>query len=1074
MLERLADGTGAVVPGADVGLKFLATGQERQSQTSASGEYVFSQLPPGEYEITVTTTGFQTAIVQSIVLAIAQRQVVNVTLQIGQVTEEITVSAEAAQLTDVETASLGQLITRRAIEELPLNGRNYLTLGSLSPGVVPQIPRSQGPASFISATTQREDRSILIGGNRESSSSYLLDGIEVRNPRVGDTSLNPSLDAVQEFKIQRNFFQAEFGFSPGIINVATKGGSNQWHGSAYEFLRNEKLDASNFFSAEAEPFKRNQFGFSAGGPIKKDKIFIFGNYEGLRQKLGIIRRGRFPTTTLLGGDFKAENIIHDPLTFNEGAQTRDPFPNNVIPASRINQISTNFMPFIPVTNSPTVGGVNLSGTPVEQLHDDQINIRGDVLLSNKHSLFGRYSWQDAPLLPASLVPLGGRQVISEGNQSMIQLTSTLTPTTVNVLRASYSYAQLFGQQVVVDSDLASEIGIKNISTVERNWGVPRVSWEGFGGIGSDGLTQGNVMNNYEVSDSVSVVKGSHSIKFGGGIRQSRMFLDSDNSPRGAFAFAPVFTSALDANGDPLDGSGHSVADFLLGFPQRQSGALGTTQTHFRFYASHIYIQDDWKVTPELTVNIGLRWEYMSPPLAEELDHVNGFNFDSDPTNKGLQLFPSLGQIKDTIIDRDLNGWAPRLGIAWNPSFDRTLVIRAGAGMYYDQTQMNEVQFTTNSPPGFTQQNQVYTGRGLPPAEFGVNTLPFVPLVPIDENYETPAGSFPFALELDGKKPRSYMWSFSIQKSFATNWLAEVAYVGSQGRRLSKRFNGDAPVTPGVLYEATPGVRRFPGITGILYSTSAGKSSFNALNLKLERRFASGVSLLGAYSWGHSIDDDSGGSFGTPNLNPANFELDKGSSDFDIRQRFVTSIIYELPFGRGKAHLNSVGRAADLVVGGWQFNTIASFQSGVNRSVTASNRSGIPFVSQRADFAGIDPKSSFTTADGKSITPEDDFGGSNSDLFWFNPNAFSQPGVGRLGTSGRDIMSGPGFWNFDMSVFKNFPVSEQVKVQFRAEFFNAFNTARFNPPAMNVTSAAFAQITGAQRPRVIQLGLRLTF
>src|SRR5258708_31354882 len=321
----VTDASGSVVPNATITVTQAETGFERQATTAASGDYVLPQLPPGKYLMNVRATGFQTTVVKDVVLAIAQREVVNINLNVGQVSEQVTVTGEAAQLKEAETASLGQLIERRVIQDLPLNGRNSLTLGSLSPGVVPQIPSSQGPASFVSSTTGRPDRSILVGGQRESSTSYLLDGVELRNPRVGDTSINPSVDAVQEFKIQRNFFQAEFGNSPGIINVATKSGSNEWHGSAYELLRNNKMDARNFFSSVPEPFKRNQFGGSVGAPILKDKLFVFGSYEGFLQRLGSVQRGLFPTQKLLGGDFTGENLIYDPLTVDAATGTSQIF-----------------------------------------------------------------------------------------------------------------------------------------------------------------------------------------------------------------------------------------------------------------------------------------------------------------------------------------------------------------------------------------------------------------------------------------------------------------------------------------------------------------------------------------------------------------------------------------------------------------------------------------------------------------------------------------------------------------------------------------------------------------------------
>ena len=1062
------DESGSVVPGAKVVVALAATGLQREATTDQAGEYVIPQLPPGVYKVTVQASGFQTAVAENVTLSIAERGVINVSLKVGQLTEQVTVSEGVTPLIETETSSLGQVITRRVIHDLPLNGRNYITLGSLSPGVVPQLPPSTGPASFIGATTQRPDRSILIGGQRESSTSYLFDGVELRNPRVGDSSLTPSIDAVQEFKIQRNFFQAEFGNSPGIINVASRGGNNDLHGAVFWFLRNDAMDARNFFAPSVEPFKRNQFGASAGGPVKKEKVFLFGNYEGFRQRLGVIQRGIYPTQTQLSGNFTGGPPLYDPLTFNATAGTRAPFGGNQIPSQRFNRVSRNLMPYIPVTNNPVVSGANLQGTPVQRLDDDQVTARGDWIISSQHSLFGRFTWQDAPLFPAALPPLAGRQVTSKGVSAVAQLTSTLTPAVVNVFRAAYGYANLFGKQVAVDRDLANEIGITGVSRTPLNWGVPTVGFQGYSGIGSDGLTQGNVIHNYQVSEALTWVRRGHTFKFGYEVRQSRNLLDSDNSPRGSFTFNASYTAALDpATGNPVARTGEPVADFLLGYPTNMSGAVGTSLTHFQFHTHNLYAQDDWKITPELTLNYGLRWEFIGPPepIAQELNHVYGFDF-----NTGRQLFPVLGQIRGSVIQPDYKDFAPRLGLAYNPRWMPSVAIRAGIGFYFDQTQMNETQFITNGPPVFRQQNLNSTGRGLPPFELGVNALPVVPVPPVDANYQTPPGTFLFAQEIDGRKPRVAMWTYSMQKSFAQNWMVEVAYVGSRGARLSKRYNSYANATPGILYDVTPGVAtRYPNLNGMLYSSQSGWSRFHALNLRVERRFANGLSLLGAHTWAKSIDTDSGGSWGTPNLNPANFVLDIGPSDYDIRHRFVTSVLYELPLGKGKPYLSGVSRAANLVVGGWQLNGIISWQSGVRRIVSAPNTTTLGFVSQRADATGVGLYSTFG-----SITPREDFGGSNKARYWINPAAFAATQPLKFGTSGRNIISGPAWWNYDLSAFKNFPFTEQVYLQFRVEAFNAFNNVQFNPPDLNVVSSSFGTLQSAQRPLVMQLALRLNF
>jgi hypothetical protein len=1064
----ITDESGSIVPQVTITVTEEGTGSARTVKNAGNGEYSVPQLSPGRYTVRAEASGFRTAVASGVNLDIAQRTRIDFTMRVGEVKQEVEVTARA-QIMDVDTASLGQTVERRTVQDLPLNGRNFLTLGALSPGVLPQIPASQGPASFISQTTARPDRSILVGGQRESSTSYLLDGVELRNPRVGDTSINPSLDAIQEFKIQRNFFESEFGNSPGIINVATRAGTNQWHGSVYELVRNDAFDARNFFSPTTEPFKRNQFGASLGAPILKDKLFIFGNYEGMRQRLGVVQRGLYPTQTQLGGNFTSGNTIYDPLTLSADGLSRQPFPGNVIPANRINPVSKNFFPYIPVVNGPIIQGNNLVGTPTQKIDDNQETVRVDWIINPKNTLFGRQTWQSAPLIPASLVPFGGQQSPSSGANEVAQLTTMVSPTIVNVFRAYHSYAQLFGQQVPVDSNVAADIGITGVSTERVNWGVPNVGWTGYSGIGSNGLTQGNRINSYELADSLSVVRGSHSFKFGTEVRQSRVFLDSDNGPRGSFTFTASWTAAVNpTTGNPVTGTGQPIADFLLGYPTNMSGAVGTSQTHFQYYTNNFYAQDDWKVTRSLSISYGLRYEYVTPPKAQELNHVFGF----DPAT-GRQLFPALGQIRDSIVRPDKTNFAPRVGIAYNPTWAPSWVMRAGAGIYYDQTQMNETQFTTNSPPTFFQQNYNYTGKGVPPAQFGVNALPIVSVPPITPDYQTPLGTNLFAIEISGKKPREYMWNYSIQKSFGANWLVEAAYIGAQSRRLSKRYNLDAPVTASSLYTVVPTIDPYPNLNGILYSSQAGKASFNAFNLKTERRFASGFSLLVAYSWSHSIDTDSGGNFGSPNLNPANFQLDRGNSDFDIRHRLVGSLLYELPFGKGKQFFNSASGFVNQLIGGWQLNLIPSFQSGVVRSVTSPNTSTIAYIAQRADATGMDPDSSFQ-ANGVEITPGEGFGSDNPALYWFNPNTFSQTAPLRLGTSGRNIIRGPGFANWDMSLFKNFAIREGMNMQFRAEFFNAMNHPRFDPPNMDSSSPFFGQIQSAEPPRIIQLGLRLQF
>ncbi|HEX4163856.1 MAG TPA: TonB-dependent receptor [Bryobacteraceae bacterium] len=1070
----ITDPSGGIVPDATVTITDAANGQVHTTRSSSSGDYAVPQLPPGRYDIRVEAKGFATAVSSNVTLDIAQRARVDVSLQVGSTTSTIEVGAQAEVL-DTDTASLGQTISSKPIEDLPLNGRNYLTLGSLSPGVLPQIPNSQAGSganqSFVAQTTERPDRSIYVGGQRESSTSYLYDGAELRNPRVGETSISPSLDAVQEFKIQRNFFQAEFGNSPGIINVASRSGTNQWHGTAFEYVRNDFFDAKNFFSPVVEPFKRNQFGGSLGAPILKDKLFFFLNYEGIRQHLGQVQRILVPEPALLAGNFAGQPTIYDPTTYNAATQSRTPFPGNQIPSNRFNQVALNYMKYIPAPNGPLVQGANLVGTPTQTLNDDQDNVRVDYVINSKNSLFARQSWENAPLTPASLVPLGGQLVSESGENELLQLTSTVSPATVNVFRAYHNYANLFGTQIPTPTNLAAQLGFTGLSSSPLNYGLPDVSLTGYAGFGGSGLTQGNKLNNYDLTDSFSWIKGTHSLKFGAEVRQSRMLLDSDNGARGSFGFNATWTAALNpATGLPAPDSGNSVADYLLGYPTSASGAVGTSLTHFRYYTTNLYAQDDWKLTPSLTLNLGLRYEFVTPPTAEDADlsHISGFSFAT-----GKQLFPVLGQIRNSIVNADHANFAPRLGLAYNPGWARSWTIRAGAGIYYDQTQLNETQFTTNSPPTYGQQSYNYTGGGLPPSQLGVNVLPVTAPAPITPQYQTPPGTLLFEEDTAGKTPREYMWTASIQKSFASNWLLESAYVGTAGRFLSKRYNADSDTVPGVLYSAVPGTIRFPNLTGILYSSKGGSSSYNAFETKLEKRFTSGWNLLSSYTYSHSIDNDSGDASGTPNLNPSNFQLDRGSSAFDVRHRWVTSVLYELPVGKGKQFLGSAPAWQDAFWGGWQVNFITTYMSGLSTTVTSPDLSGVVFIAQRANATGINPGSDFSL-NGQTISPGNGFGGQNRGLYWINPGSFAETGPLQLGTSGRNVITGPGSWNTDLSMFKQFRLYERAALTLRGEFFNVFNNVRFDSPNLDTSSPAFGTLVSAEPARIIQVALRLQF
>jgi outer membrane receptor protein involved in Fe transport len=1052
LVGTATDATGSVVPKASIMATNDRTGVSRSTVSDDSGYFVLPQLPPGEYRVTATAGGFKKYEVSGIVLLVDQTVRVDLKLEVGAVNQEVQVTARAAQV-ESETSSLGQVIDRESIVDLPLNGRNFMQLATIAPGVAPAY---NARSATITNQTGRSDLAVHISGGRGDSNSFLIDGVETRSSWFNSPTVLLSVDAVQEFKIDRNLFSAEYGQGSGMISLVSKSGGNDLHGSAFEFLRNDKLDAANYFDNyfgnKKAPFRQNQYGVTAGGAIERNKTFFFGSWEALRSRRSATQTALVVTPAQLAGDLTGlPSTKRDPAT-NAPAILDPlnglPFPGNRIPVNRISAISRNFTKFTPQPNA-SISGRNYVTTRSTSRDDDQWGIRIDRQFSAKDSVFGRYTDYDSNLFRPGLIPLGGSVFPYAGRNTVIQQTHVLNPRVLNVFKFGYSWTRVFNSWEIAPTSIANDVGIR-IKQVPEEYGMPGVGLSGgYYVAGGSGINQGGYDNLFQFSDTLSWVRGAHSLKFGADVRALLFDERLGLSNNGSFTFDGRYT-------------GNSVSDFLLGNPAAMSAQIGLGQGRWRSKSLNFFVADDWKVTPKLTLNFGLRYEYDSP--WRERDHregyfdtslkkfVVGFSREQSPIKRDIPGIVFQPDLRPGIWFPDRNNWGPRFGLAYRLG-DAT-VLRGGYGIFYSKTQGNELQFKINAPPLVFAAS--LTGNINTP-----NLLWDRDAFPDPASPDFPVGTLaPFSVDPRDRTPYLQQWNFGLERALTSAVLLEVSYAGSKGTKLAERVNINQAVLPANPAAPTPIVTRrpFPDFGDILSANWQENSSYHGLQTRLERRFSSGLSFLLGYTWSHSIDTASRGSGGSWHQNAYRLRDDRGSSDFDVRQRLTFSSVYQLPFGRGRRFLSHAGSVTNAVLGGWSVNGIAAFMTGNWFAVTVSgdraNVGGFPF--QRANRA----------CDGNLER------GKRTIDRYFDISCFQVTPLGAFGNSGRNIVEIPGINNWDVSVAKETPIHERARLQFRAEFFNLFNHAQFGQPDLGVQSNFFGQIRGARDGRISQMALKL--
>jgi hypothetical protein len=1096
------------VPNAAVVAINKATNARAEAKSDAGGKYQVPGLAPGVYTIEATASGFKKFVQSNVELAVQQQAKVDLPLQVGELTESVTVETSVSTI-ETSSSTIGKVVSNKAILNLPLNSRNIYSLIYLTPGVAGSIGNNYNSMSYS------------INGARASMMDTLIDGATASHPTVqgyAGISAFPSVDAIGEFKVLGANFNAEYGRTAGsVLNVVYKSGTNAFHGTAYEFLRNSKLDANQFYNnmrgVELSSFKRSQYGGTLGGPIKKDKTFFMSSYEGLRQRSFSNRTATVPTALERSGNFTqtfagANNpvLIFDPFSTRANPAgagfIRDPFAGNVIPQARMDRVGVNYMKMFAQPNTQGVAFTNANNYYSQgssALDIDQIDGRVDHNFNANHRIFVRYSYRNQDSVPAVLWPEELRATETsqiERNRmhnGVIDYTMTPSPTTIVSIRGGYARSLYFYENFGLGF-LASSLGFPNaLDTAGALAMFPRMTPTGYATLGNQD-NRYNAFVTYTFAGSVTKLKGAHTLKAGYDGRLIQVNNKESRATSGDIAFNAGMTQGPNPT-QAAANRGNAIASLLLG-----TGSSGSLIQNFKDAAAQswytaLYFQDDWRVTNKLTLNLGIRYD-LDTPRTERYNRMNYF----DPFAKSpLSSVPGYGNLTGGLVFvgvdgrprtqyiRDNNNFAPRIGFAYQATKNTT--IRGGYGNIF-AISLQQAHGTVG-PFGFrTQTPWVNSIDGITPTNLLSNPFPagFVATPGASQGLMTQVGANIQAPVQETLTPYSMQWNLNVQRNLPSQVLLEVAYVGTRGLQLSRNDEGGLTlnqVNPqylslgsalnqtvpnpffgmglgGVLANPTisraQSLRPYPQFTDVipLYSTGAS-SNYHALQVSFSKRFSRGLQFEGSYTWAKAIQE------GLSHADSYYMRASRSLADYDIAHRFVVSYIYELPFGKGRRFGANWGGLTNFVLGGWQLNGFTTFQSGTPLSISANNVAGLFNSRGLANNNGTSGKLSGDIHDRL--------------LRYFDTSVFSQPAAFTFGNtqpSSPDLRS-PGLRNWDVSIFKEWRVLERATLQFRTEAFNAMNTVRFSAPNTTVTSNQFGQISSqANSPRQVQFGLKLLF
>jgi hypothetical protein len=1067
---RVTDPKAGAIAGTRIRLHNQATGAERKAISNANGEYVFTLIPPGRYDIEAGAEGFRTFHDSGFPVEVAVPAHLDIRLEVGAVSERVEVSAEVSML-NTESAAQGTMIGDEKIESLPLNGRQFIDLALLSPNV-----NAGGRSVQQNLARLNQDGGFSASGNRTNNNGFLLDGISNIDPDYMSLSLTPILDTIAEFQVQTAQLTAEYGHSAGAqINVVTKSGANELHGDVWEFIRNRVFDSRPFNLPSALPeFQRNQFGATAGGAIRKNRLFVFGGYErlSLRQAGANLTTVTVPAPLERQGNFSSSNtVIYDALS-----TARAPFPNDTIPQSMLNPTALLAINAVPPADVPGTNNKYTNNREVLQQNSNNYSIRADYVLSHAVTLFGRYSTtRENDVTPGSTPGYSAIGYALPQN-AVIGVTAVLSPQIVNEFRLGFNRMN-YGSGVPEPLFDVNGTGTP----------LPYFKLASFAQMGGAGGGATHVRDNtYQTYDNLSWQHGRHLFKVGAEF----MFLEyvPVTAPNSSGIYQ--FSSGQTAKTSATDGTGSPLASFLLGYSSTASQSLGGGRMDGHQPIFSTYVQDRIRLTPALTMDLGLRYE-IAPPLYDTRGQMMGLDFSKVPSPQAIfassqtgiyePIFYVCGQAgyPKSCAYTDKNNLAPRFGLAWQ--VDPKTVFRMGAGIYYSLTDFSSISRLTNSLPANIAQTltsvsfaPTYQGYNVFPSSVAIGPSTSVNLYSLDPNQRTS-----YAIQM----------SASLQRQIGRNGIIEVGYTGTLGLKLqqnvqlSNALPGSTAVAgrrpyvgavfaPGTVFPSyihVQGNSVAAGTIGVLPNEAQG--NYHALYVRGERRFTNGFSYLSSFTFSKAITNapqfrNAGGATGTENSPPQNsydLSAERGLASFNAKFRWVNTAVYSLPFGHGQRWINN--GFASAILGGWQLAGIMSMQTGFPSTInltgdTAGIGGGSGGILIRANPV---PGQSAELPAGRRTAAE-----------WFNVNAFVEPPAYQFGTLGRNTLVGPGLFNIDTTLSKHFRLRERYAFEIRAEAFNLFNTPNYNQIGRIINASDFGQVDSQLPPRELQFGAKITF
>jgi carboxypeptidase family protein len=1038
IIGRVTDASGGVLPGATVTIENVGTRDVRTASTNATGDYVFNLLPIGTYTVKIELQGFN-AVTSRAVLAAGDRARVDAKLSVGTMTENISVVAESP-LVQTDTSTLSALVTEKAVQDLPVNGRNFVRLVQLVPGANEGTPNSL--ASGTRPDDRRQSSAISVNGALDNQNNQLIDGVDNNERAIGTIGVKPSIDAIAEVKVQTNLYTAETGRTAGgVVNIITKSGSNIFHGSLFEFYRNDKFDSRNYFSTTKPLLHQNQYGGSLGGPLKSNKTFFFGDYEGFGQQQGVTNLITVPTMKMRSGDFsELTTPIYDPL-----ATPRTAFQGNVIPSNRLDPIALRFMSLYP---TPTSGGLanNYGSTTIRTQDSDTADVRLDHRLDDNDSLFARYSYNNVNTFTPAACPAiadgvqpgcGGGLAFPGSNVTkahgvQANFVRILSPSLISEIKAGYLHLTIDSLPLNYGKNLSQVFGLPGVNFDEVTSGLSTMTVTGFAALGdAQFIPLLQVDRTWQLNGSVTKTAGSHNVKIGTGVVFRNFTVFQSQSPVGNF----TFDTRLTDNGAGV--GGNAVASMLLGYPSTVARNHTLFYPYYHTNEPNAFVQDDWRATSWLTLNLGVRYDIFTPYTEE---HGNLSNLDLTTFKV---LLPGQNGVSDSAnVKTDYSNVAPRLG--FSATLPASIVVRGGYGLAYFPGNYMSQSFLKNPPYTSSYAPPTSTGAsgGLPTLRLG-DGLP----APVATDAVNLSGSF-IAVDQDFKSTKVEQFNAIVEKEFSGN-VVSAGYVGARYAKLAVAIgNIDlAPVGPGAIQQRRTYYAQLPNVTSIGVFRSAFEQDYNALQLVFQRRHRSGLTLGSNYTLAHNTQT-------SPSPWDVNV-IERFDAGNDVRHRYVLTANYELPFGQS---LTGAGRQ---LLAGWQVNAIASFQTGLPYDITNSTARTNTGGTDRPNLVGD------ATLDNPTVGQ------------WFNTSAFAAQTANTLGTNTvpRNYLHGPNQKRLDLSFFKDVAFTATAKMQLRFEIYNLTNTPIFANPNGALGNAAFGTISSTQAgttPRQMQFAVKLLF